>query len=486
MVDASANRPERASLQRAKRPTMETTPGLRLAVNTQTPLVRFYDEANPAPGLRTLAEFRELEDYKFTTGGVTRMLLPLLKRWRRGGFASGAAWVALAAGEATPRLDVDGVRLSFVKLPAEDRAGYAIAKERMWQLLNSYPSAPVPHGEGGIPEHAWVAFDRYQALSAAALLGEAREMGGADALYVHDFQQVGVGEAWQGHDIPKLFHLHTPFPSHLPAAWNEYFQARLRAFDAIIVSTRRYRDNLLAAGVDVPIHVMPPFIDPEDYAQATSADVDAFRDRFGIARSDRVVLNVGRMDPMKGQDRLLRAMPALLARVPEAKLLLVGNGSFSSSRKGGLGLDKGRQWRASLEALAKDLGVSDRVIFTGHLADHEIPLAYETCHAFALPSTREGFGLAVIEAWRHARPVVVSDRCGVAELIDGSNGVSLDAGQPRLLANTLAELLLDADRAAAMGQQGFRDSAQATMPHGRATLERILMDIMEAPRHVAA
>lgn len=466
---------------RAEREAGVGVRGLRVALNTQTPLVRFRDEyvTRAGEGPIDLSELHEPDDFKFTTGGVTRMVLPLLRSWMSAGTLDAAEWVAMAAGERAPRLAHAGVGLSFVGLPLEQRRDYARVKERMWALLNSNPTTPVPHGEGGIDEAAWAAYDAYQAASAEALRQAGERMGGVDLLYIHDFQQVGVGEVWKGERVPKVFHLHTPFPSVLPPRWTEYLLARLRAYDAVVVSTERYAQNLLRAGLDRPVHVIPPFIDPTEYPQVTQGAVDEVRARFALDERDRIVLNVGRMDPMKGQDRLLRAFPRLLSRMPEAKLVLVGNGSFSSSKRGGLGLSKGQQWRASLEALAKDLGVAERVVFTGHLGEDLLPAAYSLCDVFALPSTREGFGLAAVEAWLHEKPVVVSDRTGVAEIVDGSNGRVVDCGDPAVLADVLLELLRDADQAREMGSAGLATSELASLPAGRRSLERVFSDVLE-------
>jgi glycosyltransferase involved in cell wall biosynthesis len=438
-----------------------------LAVNTQTPLVRFR-----GPG-----------DVRFTTGGVTRMLLPLLRAWRRDGVVREAEWIAMAASEEATSLEEDGLRLSFVALAQDEKPGYALVKEKMWALLNSTPSAAEPHGEHGLPDDAWRAFDAYQRRSAEAIDDAAARMGGLDVAYVQDFQQLGVAEHLRTR-APRVFHLHTPFPRALPPAWRDYVVGQLQRYDAVVASTRRYADNLRAAGLQKPVHVVRPFIDPLDHPPATAAEARAFRERFRVPETDRVVLNVGRMDPMKGQDRLIRAMPRLLERAPDARLVLVGNGSFSSSKKGGLGLSKGEQWRAALEALAADLGVAARVTFTGHLDDGLLPAAYASADAFCLPSTREGFGLAAIEAWSHGKPIVVSDWAGVAELVsEGENGFAIDCADPALLAATLAGLLKDPDAARRIGAAGRKASEEATLPSGRAALERVIGSVVrqEAP-----
>lgn len=458
-----------------------TRAGLRIAVNTQTPLIRFRDAAADLEAPVRLDALREGEDYKFTTGGVTRMLLPLLRTWLASGEVSKAEWVAMAAGERAPALFHEGVHLSFVGHDEESRKQYALVKERLWALLNSYPGGPAPHGEEGLPESAWAAFDAHQAKSAEALLQAAERMGGIDLLYVHDFQQIGVAEAWRGPEVPKVFHLHTPYPSNMPSAWRDYIIARLERYDEVIVSTRRYAANLRRDGLTRPIRVVRPFIDPSEQPVAQPGDLDAFRAKYGIAPQDRVILNVGRMDPMKGQDRLVRAMPHILGSVPDARLVLIGNGSFSSSSKGGLGLSKGAQWRAHLEKLVDELGVRDRVTFTGHLDDALLPAAYDACSVFALPSTREGFGLAAVEAWLHGKPVVVSERCGVAELVERDvNGYVADCGDAESLADDMVDLLRDADRAAQMGDEGRLAAREATLEVGRAALSEIFRRLVAA------
>lgn len=465
--------------------------GMRLLVNTQTPLIRFREEdfggAMDEPV--QLSGLREPDDFKFTTGGVTRMILPLLKRWLASGTASTAEWVALSGGERAPLAELDDIRLSFVGLPPGETRGYAAVKEQIWALLNSNPTnGAAPGRTKELSDPHWAAFEMYQRRSADALEQAADRMGGADLLYVHDFQQVGVASAWQGPRIPRVFHLHTPYPSVMPRAWASRLVGRMRAYDAVVTSTNRYADNLRADGLDVPIHVIRPFIDPMDHRPSTSADVHTFRDKFHIAPTERIILNVGRMDPMKGQDRLIQALPRILASVPDARLVLVGNGSFSSSKTGGLGLSKGAQWRAALEALARDLRVADRVTFTGHLDDELLPAAYAACEAFALPSTREGFGLAVIEAWRHQKPVAVSQRAGVAELVvDGVNGFAPDCADPGELARAIMEILRDPDLAASMGKQGHLASEEATLPYGSLQLERLFHELLSgrAPEAVA-
>lgn len=455
---------------------------LRLVVNTQTPLVRLRQESLMRADQLHLEDLLPEVDYKLTAGGVTRMLQPLLSRGLSAGRLAGAEWIALAPDDAHPDIETpEGFRLSYVGIPADERVGYAYVKEHVWSLLNAMdPPGEEPDGR------QLEAFRAHHERSAAALIHASKRLGGAHLHYVHDFQQLGVGGHLPEDGAARIFHLHTPFPSTLPSAWAERFVDALSDYDVVICSTHRYARNLRRVGLRTPIRVVTPFIDPAAYPQPSAEEVASFRMRFGIAPDDRVVLNIGRMDPMKGQDRLIRAMPELVAEIPNVRLVLVGNGSFSSSTKGGLGLSKGAEWRARLETLAAELDVADRVTFTGHLDDSLVPAALASCDAFALPSTREGFGLAAVEAWLYRKPVVVSDRAGVADLMtDGVNGLVVDCCEPARLKRALAHLLGDPEVATEIGEAGLARSTAASLPAGERALEAIFAELQaEAPHAV--
>jgi glycosyltransferase involved in cell wall biosynthesis len=92
--------------------------------------------------------------------------------------------------------------------------------------------------------------------------------------------------------------------------------------------------------------------------------------------------------------------------------------------------------------LAKELGVEDRVIFVGHADSVELAAAYTRSNVVVLPSIVEGFGLVIIEAWLYGKPVVVSNRAGVAELIShGRNGFLVDPDNTEELAESIKSIL---------------------------------------------
>jgi glycosyltransferase involved in cell wall biosynthesis len=154
------------------------------------------------------------------------------------------------------------------------------------------------------------------------------------------------------------------------------------------------------------------------------------------------VLTVSRLrseDRTKGIDTLLRAMPAVLAAVPEARCRVVGDGPM----------------RPELEALAASLGLRDRVEFTGYLPDADLDRAYRESAVFAMPSSQEGFGIVYLEAWRHGLPVIAGNRDAGAEVVThGETGLTVEPGSVDRLAEAIIMLLRDSAMRRRMGERG--------------------------------
>jgi glycosyltransferase involved in cell wall biosynthesis len=147
---------------------------------------------------------------------------------------------------------------------------------------------------------------------------------------------------------------------------------------------------------------------------------------YGIESEAPIVGVVARLEPEKGHRTLLDAWPSVLAAVPAARLLVVGEGSE----------------RDSLESQADILGISDRVVFTGRRDD--VPAVTAALDVSVLPSYREAQGLSVLEAMALSRPVVASAVGGIPEMIeDGVSGLLVPPGDPVALAGAIVRLLID-------------------------------------------
>ena len=192
----------------------------------------------------------------------------------------------------------------------------------------------------------------------------------------------------------------------------------------------------------VPVSVMYPGADTESFRPDLA--VEPIRARHGLV--DRpVVVCVSRLVPRKGQDVLIRAMPEIVRRVPDAALLIVGEGPY----------------RTALQAMAFEAPPRS-VILAGEVSEDELPRYYAAGDVFAMPCrTRkaglevEGWGNVFIEAAACGRPVVVGDSGGAREsLIDGVTGHLVDGTDVAAVADAVAGLLEEPARASAMGRAG--------------------------------
>lgn len=207
----------------------------------------------------------------------------------------------------------------------------------------------------------------------------------------------------------------------------EYTRSRLaRVLDGLTELRR------LAPGVDVDTY--HPTVDGE-----------GVRARLGL--TDRpVVVCVSRLVPRKGQDMLIRALPAIRRRVPDAALLIVGGGPY----------------RATLEKLARQTGVERDVVFTGSVPSAELPAHYAAGDVYAMPCrTRnrgldvEGLGIVYLEASATGLPVVAGDSGGAPDAVrEGETGYVVRGRDVAQLADRVARLLADRDLARQLGAAG--------------------------------
>lgn len=181
---------------------------------------------------------------------------------------------------------------------------------------------------------------------------------------------------------------------------------------------------------------------------------------------DGFLLIVGRMatgERYKGHDELIGATRRLAAAGSAAHLVVAGDGD-----------DRGR-----LEALARELGVAERVHFTGFVGEPQLADLYRRCAALVMPSRGEGFGLVYLEAMRAGKPCVALRDSAAAEIVvDGETGVLVDPGVEPLVA-ALGALLSDPQRATALGAAGRRRferdfQAEAFAARLRPHLDRLL------------
>jgi phosphatidyl-myo-inositol dimannoside synthase len=192
----------------------------------------------------------------------------------------------------------------------------------------------------------------------------------------------------------------------------------------------------------VPVSVLYPGADLAAFRpDLETADLRA---RHGV-EGRPVVVCVSRLVARKGQDVLIRGMARVRRRVPDATLLIVGDGPY----------------RPALEALAAQAPPGS-VVLAGQVPEADLPRYYAAGDVFAMPCRSrlgglevEGWGNVFIEAAACGRPVVVGDSGGAREsLVDGETGLLVDGTDVGAVADAIAGLLADPARARAMGEAG--------------------------------
>ncbi len=214
--------------------------------------------------------------------------------------------------------------------------------------------------------------------------------------------------------------------------------------DTVIAPTAKVRDMLREYGVFVPVAVVPTGIElsrfsPDSFNRGQVAETRA---ALGIREKESVLLFVGRLSKEKGIDRLL-SLTASLLKKQEVKLLLVGDGPE----------------RPELEQLAKQLGISESVVFAGARPWAEIGLYYQLGDVFVGASQSETQGLTYIEALAAGLPVVAaSDPCLEDVVIDGACGYQFDTDEQ--FESAVCNILGDRELHGYMSAQARRAAAR--------------------------
>ena len=215
--------------------------------------------------------------------------------------------------------------------------------------------------------------------------------------------------------------------------------------DVITFVSRYTRGRFASAfGPRAALEYLPCGVDTDRFAPDRLAR-EELRDRYGFG--DRpVILCLSRLVPRKGQDVLIKALPQIVAAVPDAQLLIVGGGPYAER----------------LHAMAEASGLADHITFTGSVPAEELPMHHAMADVFAMPTrTRgggldvEGLGIVFLEASASGVPVVAGDSGGAPETVkEGETGHVVDGKDPAAVAEAIIGLLRDPERAHRMGVAG--------------------------------
>jgi glycosyltransferase involved in cell wall biosynthesis len=218
-----------------------------------------------------------------------------------------------------------------------------------------------------------------------------------------------------------------------PLKQGEFARARYLATQRILAISCFVRKRVLDS--DVPADMVevvyegvevPPMATPEMRSRA--------RQRWGVGEQEMLFGCVGYLVPEKGQELVVLAVPPVRAKFPGARFLFVGDGPC----------------RPALEALVKQQGLQDRIIFAGFVED--VPQVYAALDFFVFPALGEGLGTSLLAAMAWGLPVLAVSSGGVPEYVeDGETGLLMAQPDPSLFSAAMLRLLSGPELAKRLG-----------------------------------
>ncbi len=302
------------------------------------------------------------------------------------------------------------------------------------------------------------------AFTAAVLRAEAaREPGWYDLIHSHYWLSGQVGwlakERW---GVPLVHTMHTmarvknaslaegdaPEPSARVIGEAQVVEAA----DRLLANTAAEAEQLVALYDADPerVDVVAPGVDLQRYRPGNR---DKARAETGLPPERDVLLFVGRIQPLKAPDLLVRALAVMVARQPSLRdqLLVVIVGGPSGS---------GEAEPEHVEQLAAALGVADLVRFEPPAYGDQLASFYRAADIVVVPSYSESFGLVALEAQACGTPVVAARVGGLETTVaDGVSGILVDGHDPRVYADVLTALLADDGRRRALSEGAIRHAS---------------------------
>jgi glycogen synthase len=256
--------------------------------------------------------------------------------------------------------------------------------------------------------------------------------------------EVGRHQGWLPGPMNRLIH---------QVEWWLTYEAR-----RVIVCSRYMRDHVIDTFALPPdkVDVVPNGVDLDAFS-LPDAEVADFRARLAPDGAP-LVLFAGRLEYEKGVQTVLHALDLVERAVGPVRLLIAGAGTYSDE----------------LARLVAELGLSERVRFTGFLEDHDLRLHYAAADVAVTPSIYEPFGLVAAEAMACGTPVVASDTGGLRELVADGHGLTFPPQDAESLAARIVEVLTDPTLARRLVERGRQRVVQR---HDWREVARVTLDV---------
>ena len=238
-----------------------------------------------------------------------------------------------------------------------------------------------------------------------------KEIRNFDVIHMQNFrtyQNIIVHKFAKKHNIPYILQAHGSLSrimgkKGLKYLFDVFFGYKiLRDASIVIASTKIEAEQYKNMGVDEnKIEIIPNGFDQSEYENLP--DKEVFREKYGIKRNEKIVLYLGRLHKIKGIDLLVEAFSNLIYKMDDVKLVIAGP-------------DDG--FLSILKTQIEDLKIGNKIVFTGPLSEKDKLGAYVDADVYVLPSVYENFGITVLEACACSTPIIVTNRCGIADMVE--------------------------------------------------------------------
>jgi len=297
----------------------------------------------------------------------------------------------------------------------------------------------------------------YNYLSASKLVNELLKKEGYkyDIVIAHDWLSAIAGiTAKKEAGLPLAFHVHSTEKGRTLGNGSEVVSnIELRAAqvaDLVVTVSYAMKDELIKLGFPKDkIQVSYNGVDPQKYSPETvsTEQIKKLREFYNLKDKDQMILFIGRLVGIKGVDRLIMAMPQILQKIPNAKLIVVGLGDLQEY----------------LGNLVKSMRLQDCVKFNFEfIPEEERILHYAACDVAVFPSLYEPFGIVALEAMSMERPVVVGGAgvSGMREIVipcgEEQCGYHINPSNPSDIAWGVTSALENSERKKWLGKNGRR------------------------------
>jgi D-inositol-3-phosphate glycosyltransferase len=255
-----------------------------------------------------------------------------------------------------------------------------------------------------------------------------------------------LSDLWPGTPIVNMFHTLGEMKNRIARSdaerEGEYRingeKQVIRQADRIVVATIAELTQLrfLYKADPNKMVIIPPGVDVSHFYPIPSDEAKSF---IGIQPEDRMILFVGRIEPLKGVDTLLQAMACLQLKESDKPVHLAIIGGDPSASPESITAEMAR-----LQSLCEVLGLDKSVVFLGKRDQDKLPYYYSAAKVLVMPSHYESFGMVALEAMACGTPVIASEVGGLAYLVrDGETGFTIPAEEPDTLCEKLTWLLND-------------------------------------------